>query len=347
MSEAIFPVLGPLVVLVVALPAAAVLAKLMLAALGRSTSSVIHEPSGLRYSVLVGSSLVPLAWFGSAAVHQAELSSGAAVCGSGHAPGDPCFEAGFFALALTLVVVASLLPPLWRASWRARYRPRSCGTVAAGAQAARIEALVARTPALHDLASRIEVWAEAPAAIATEGLVTPRVVVRTDFSAALDDDALAAALHHEFAHVRSRDPLRYALVTWAISLQPFGRRLLGGELARWVVAREAHCDHDAVLSGAEPRALAHALVVAARDGAGGRPVALGSTAADVLRLRVELLLAYAEHMPKPCHGHPVLAPTLLLLGVAMTMPHVAGTQALDVVHVVAERTVSTFTGTRR
>lgn len=340
MSEAIFPLLGPLVVLLVALPVAASLAKLVLAALGRATASVLHEPSGLRYSILIGSSLVPLVWFGSAAVHQAETNGGTAVCGSGHAPGDACFEAGYFALALLLVVLSSLIPPLWRA----RRRSYLSDDATAGAQAARLQALVARIPALHGLSKRIEVRTDAPAAIATEGLMTPYVMVRTGFAAMLDDDALAAALHHEVAHVRSRDPFRYALAAWALSIQPFGRRLLGAELARWVVAREAHCDHEAVLAGADPRALAHALVVAARAGVGSRPVGLGTTAIDVLRLRVELLLAYAEHMPQRCHGHPVLAPTLLLLGVAVVMPHMAGTLALDVVHVVAERSVSTLTG---
>jgi Zn-dependent protease with chaperone function len=339
-SEAIFPVLGPLVVLLVALPVAALLAKLVLATLGCARSSVLHEPLGLRYSVLVGSSLVPLVWFGSAALHQAETSRHAAVCGSGHAPEDACFEAGFFALALTVVVLSSLFPPLWHA----RYRPPPARDAAADAQAARIDAIVARAPALRSLSICIEVWTNAAAAIATEGLVTPRIVVRTGFAAMLDDEALAAALHHEVAHVRARDPFRYALVDWALSIQPFGRRLLGGELAQWVVAREAHCDRDAVLAGADPRALAHALVVAAREGTGVRPVGLGATAIDVLRLRVELLLAYAEQMPQQQHHRRVLAPTLMLLGFATAMPHVAGTQALDVVHVVAERTVSTLAG---
>lgn len=339
MSEIIFPVLGPLVVLLVALPVAASLAKLVLATQGRATSSILHEPLGLRYSVLVGSSLVPLVWFGSAALHQAETSRRTAVCGSDHAPEDACFEAGFFALALTLVVLSSLFPPLWRA----RHRPPAARDAAASAQAARIDAIVARAPALRGLSNRIEVWTHAPAAIATEGLVTPRVVIRTCFAATLDDEALTAALHHEVAHVRGFDPFRYALADWALSIQPFGRRLLGGELARWIVAREACCDRDAVLSGANPCALAHALVVAARDGMVARPVALGATATDVLRLRVELLLAYAEHMPAQ-HRPPLLAPTMMLLGIAMATPHVAGTHALDVVHIVAERTVSTLAG---
>lgn len=340
MSEAVFPLLGPLVVLVVALPATALLAKLLLAILERSTSSVLHASQGVRQALLVGSSLVPLLWFASAALHQAESSRSTTVCGSGHGPDDSCFEAGYFALALTTFIVTPLLPRLWRA----RRGARPGGDADSDAQAARIGALILRQPGLRMLVGRLELWTNAPTAIATRGSLMPRVVVRTSFAAALDDDALAAALHHEVAHVQSRDPFHYALTAWALSIQPFGQRLLGRELAGWIVARETHCDREAVLAGADPRALAHALVVAARGGADVHAVALAGGAIDVVRLRVELLLAYAEHTPAHCCRKPALAPVLTLLGFASLMPHLAGTQALDLVHVVAEGTVSMLVG---
>lgn len=339
MSEAVFPLLGPLVVLAVALPATALLAKLLLAVLERSTSSVLHASQGLRQALLVGSSLVPLLWFASAALHQAE-SSRSTVCGSGHGPDESCFEAGYFALALTAFIVAPLLPRLWRA----RRGARPVGDAGSDAQAARIGALILRRPGLRMLVGRVDLWTNAPAAIATRGSLMPRVVVRTSFAAALDDDALAAALHHEVAHVQSRDPFHYALTAWALSIQPFGQRLLGRELAGWILARETHCDREAVLAGADPRALAHALVVAARGGSDVHAVALAGGAIDVLRLRVELLLAYAEQMPAHCCRKPTLPPVLALLGFASLMPHLAGTQALDLVHVVAEGTVSMLVG---
>lgn len=339
MNEAVFPLLGPLVVLAVALPATAVVAKLLLAVLERSTSSALHASQGLRQAVLVGSSLVPLLWFGSAALHQAESSRSTAVCGSGHAPDESCFEAGYFALALTALILAPLLARVWRTR-----RARPLGDADSEAQGARIDELIGRRPSLRALLGRVAVWTNAPAAIATTGLFRPRVVVRTSFAAVLDDDALVAALQHEVAHVQSHDSLHYALTAWSLSLQPFGQRVLGRELTRWIVARETHCDREAVLAGADPRALAHALVVAARGASDLQAVALAGGAIDVVRLRVELLLAYAERMPVHCCRGSALAPMLALLGFASLMPHLAGTQALDIVHVVAERTVSMLVG---
>lgn len=340
MNEAVFPLLGPLVVLVVALPASALLAKVLLVGLERSTSSALHGSQGLRYALLVGSSLAPLLWFGSAAVHQAESSRSTIVCGSGHAPDESCFEAGYFALALTAAIVASLLFRLWRS----RRGARPARDAASGEQASRIGALIAHRVGLHGLSERVEVRANASAAIATRGLARPYVVVSASFAAALDDDALAAALQHELAHVQSYDPFHYALLAWSVSIQPFGQQLLGRELARWIVARETHCDREAVLAGADPRALAHALVVAARGASGVPAVALATGVIEVVRLRVELLLAYAERMPEHCCPRPALQPMVMLLVFASWMPHLAGTQALDLVHVVAERTVSILVG---
>jgi beta-lactamase regulating signal transducer with metallopeptidase domain len=224
---------------------------------------------------------------------------------------------------------------------------RASTSPAARRTAARLAALVVGREALAPLRDRVYVRDDASAPIATVGIVAPRVVVRRSFADALDDDALAGALHHELEHVRDRDPFRYFVVWWALALNPLGRRWLDKELSAWLLAREAHCDREAVLGGAAASALAQALVTAARP----QPVAalarvqpaLGATDASSLRLRVELLLAYADRAPHRCCRQPVLRFALATLLLAVLLPHSVGTQALDVLHIASEQAVSLIT----
>jgi hypothetical protein len=77
--------------------------------------------------------------------------------------------------------------------------------------------------------------------IAVVGVARPGVVVDPRLRQMLDDDAFAAALAHEAAHVRHLDPLRIALAQLATDLQwpwPQPRRTLGftigDELLTWL-----------------------------------------------------------------------------------------------------------------
>jgi hypothetical protein len=109
--------------------------------------------------------------------------------------------------------------------------------------------------------------------LAVVGLAAPRIVIDPALRRALDDDALAAALAHEAAHVRHRDPLRIAIAQLATDLQwpwPQPRRRLGV----WRELLEQARDDEAVSDGVHPEDLAAAIVEAARWSAHGAGASL-------------------------------------------------------------------------
>jgi hypothetical protein len=128
----------------------------------------------------------------------------------------------------------------------------------------------------------------------------------------------------------------------ALALNPVGRRLLGSHAFRWIAAREAHCDREAVIGGCAPLALAEAIVHAARPHAPGAAAlgaaALGTSDTELLRFRVGLLCAFAERRPSRCcqRSHSAFPAVLMLVGLALLLPHGTGTAALDALHVSAE-----------
>jgi hypothetical protein len=128
--------------------------------------------------------------------------------------------------------------------------------------------------------------------ISTVGLWRPRVVAAEDLDGALDPAALRAALAHERAHVRHRDPLRIWLAQIATDLQwpsPWARR----RFEHWVTALELARDEQARLDGASGEDLAAAVVAVARMPWRRRTAALaGLTGAETsLASRVHRLLA--------------------------------------------------------
>ena len=329
LDEVVFPVLGPLFVVLLALPCAALLARAILR--GLDVIDAGHSLVGIRYAILVGSSVVPLAWFVSASLHQAPDAR--TVCLADHLPGAPCFEARWFALILILLTVVPGLVQLWRV------RPRPARPAAA-AIVRRVNRLLETTPGLVALRDRIR-WIDDglgnPMALATRGIVSPRVHLRASFAAQLDDEALVAALHHELEHVSARDPLRYLIVEWALSANPFGGWLLRPECERWRLARELHCDRAAVSSGASPTGLAIAIVKAARPDSGLLP-ALGAGSIEVLNLRTTLLLAYSEDPPDRPRRGPALRLVLgACIAVALLPQLGVGTGPLDDIHEFSER----------
>jgi hypothetical protein len=110
--------------------------------------------------------------------------------------------------------------------------------------------------------------------IAVVGIAVPRIVVDPALERLLDADAFAAALAHETAHVRHRDPLRIAIAQLATDLQwpwPQPRR----RLASWRRALEETRDDEAVLHGTCPEDLAAAIIAVARWSAPGAGASLG------------------------------------------------------------------------
>ncbi len=336
MTEGAFPVLGALFVAFVVLPLGALLAKAGLFWIEQSGPRRVLHALDLRLALLVGSSALPLAWFISAGVHQAEEGSGSSLaCLFEHDVPSSCLEPALFVLLLSGGALLALGRLLARAgsvpvahSERARVLRR------------RLARLFRERPGLSHLGARV-VITDSPLAIAARGYVRPYVVLGTAFAEQLSDDALASALAHEAEHLARRDPLRYLLLELALAVNPLGRTLLGPEAARWRAAREAHCDREAVLSGARPLALAEALVRAARP----QPieaVALGAPRASVLALRVKMLLAYAERAPERCcraRARTTLLP-LVVLALVLVLPHQFGAGVLDRLHTGSERALA-------
>jgi Zn-dependent protease with chaperone function len=134
--------------------------------------------------------------------------------------------------------------------------------------------------------------------IATVGLIRPRIVVAPELARALDENALRAALAHERAHLRHRDPLRIWLAQIVTDLQwPWGsaqRRFSG-----WLLSLELARDDEARAAGIEGADLAAAVLSSLRFQLG-----LAPAAATLIGLR-EGLPARIDRLLKPL---PEIAP---------------------------------------
>jgi hypothetical protein len=178
--------------------------------------------------------------------------------------------------------------------------------------------------------------------ICTIGFLHPRVVFDPQFARVLEDGLIRAALEHERAHARHRDPMRIWLAQLATDLQwpwPWAHR----RFCRWLELLEHARDDEARSQGASGTDLAAAVVAAARHarraprptaGAalpGAQAALLGD--ASTLATRVERLLS---PLPEPAHprGHSVgrdaavLALLALLLGAVLTWGAVFGNDIL-------------------
>lgn len=137
----------------------------------------------------------------------------------------------------------------------------------------------------------------------TVGLLRPRVVISPELRAALDEAALQAAVEHERAHARHRDPLRLWLAQLATDLQ-WPARSAPVRLAHWREVLELARDEEACARGAAGPDLAAAVVTAARLQRQERPLAaiaglgaaprrgprIARSADEVLRVRIARLL---------------------------------------------------------
>ncbi len=338
MIEATFPLLGVAFVALVVLPAFALLAKVGLVMLERDEVGGPLHGLNLRYVLLSGSSVLPIAWLLSAGLHQAESGTSAHACLFDHETSELCLEPGFFSLVLAVFVVASSFGTMWR-----HRAARASSSDAAHALLRRLDRIASNDPVLASLRGRIVVTDDHGFALGTHGLLRPRVFVGTAFAGRVSDEMLASALGHEAQHVRALDPLRYLILRVALGVNPVGRALLEPHFARWQAAREAHCDREAVILGAAPLPLADAIVIAARPGA-REPVALGARDTAVLKFRIGMLLAFSEQAPTRCchQGLSTFPVAMVLLLVALLLPHHTGTAVLDLLHTSTERALTYF-----
>lgn len=338
MNEAVFPVLGAAFVFVVVLPASALLARLVLAMLDSLEARGPLHGLNVRYLILTGSSILPIGWFLSAGLHQVEAGRSVVGCLLNHDAPSRCFEPGYFSAALSIGVALVSARCL-----RERDRARSSTSLGALATLRRLEKLASESSELRELVGRVRVTESTGFALRTEGLLHRRVVVGVGYADELADDALIAALAHECEHVRSFDPLRYAVLQLALAMNPLGSAFLVQPTARWIGAREAHCDREAVIRGAAPLPLADAIVRAARP-THRFAVALATHDTSWLRFRVNLLIAFAEAPPTHCchRGSTVLPVALVLLLATLLLPHGTSTAALDALHLGTEQALAHF-----
>lgn len=132
--------------------------------------------------------------------------------------------------------------------------------------------------------------------IVTVGLLRPRIVVAPDLAKTLDAHALQAALAHERAHVRHRDPLRIWLAQLVTDLQwPWAaprRRFTG-----WLATLECARDDEARAAGVEGADLAAAVLSSLR-------FQLGAAAAATLIGQPEALPARIARLLRPLPESP-------------------------------------------
>ncbi len=118
------------------------------------------------------------------------------------------------------------------------------------------------------------------------GVVKPTVFVSRGALESLNDAELAAALHHERAHVRGRDTLLLSVLSFLRDLAPWGAP---SALEAYQAAREAAADREAA-QRAGPLNLASALVSLARPATTAPSVALPMAKPETLRWRMQALL---------------------------------------------------------
>jgi len=152
-------------------------------------------------------------------------------------------------------------------------------------------------------------------AIATVGIVRPRIVISERFADAVDGSAMAAAMEHERAHLRRRDPMRIWLAQFGTELQ-WPAPAAAARLQQWKRALEIACDDEARAHGVAGPDLAAAILVALRVGRSSCRAEASALLAEeaFIRERVARLLA---PLPSEAPAQRRFAPILWLLAVAL------------------------------
>jgi hypothetical protein len=334
MIELFFPVVGTLLVFLVAVPALTLVSCVALRLLPRAASSIDGHGNPVRYALTVAPVAVPVLWLVSASVHQLENGAPIAACVVDHLGTEICRDVVLFGFLLLGVLGWGVARRLWlkpknaaqpvamfhESDWRVRRLQDVCRTHAA----------------LARYAARVHVVAQGRAPVCTRGLLRPRVELDAAVVEQLTDEELAAVLLHELEHARASDPLRFLIAQVSLSLNPLGY-LLSVEYARYCFAREALCDRRAVQLGADPLALARSIVAVA----GNRPLPafvaeLCGDGMDGIRLRVQLLFDYAARWPGPARRHAPFGLLTTSVACLLLLPHFMGTGPLDVLHLGVE-----------
>ena len=174
--------------------------------------------------------------------------------------------------------------------------------------------------------------------IATVGLLRPRIMVSPALAQRLDPRALHAALEHERAHARHRDPLRIWLGQFATDLQ-WPRAAATRRFGAWLAALEQARDDEARAAGIDGADLAAAVLDSLRHRVGRDARACAQVTGDggELRERITRLvqpLPDSNHPPVRLSGTAVASIVILSLSVALALgiacgrPIIAGLLAI-------------------
>jgi hypothetical protein len=156
--------------------------------------------------------------------------------------------------------------------------------------------------------------------VATVGLLRPRIVFPPQLAKRLDERAIEAALAHERAHVRHRDPLRIWIAQFVTDLQwPWGSAQR--RFTSWLEVLEQARDDEARAAGVDGADLAAALVGSLRFHSATRCTAgvrlIGQP--EVVRARIARLLQPLPGAP-PCgdSSHAAIA-TFLMFTIVLAL----------------------------
>jgi Zn-dependent protease with chaperone function len=327
-NELPFAIIATIAVFLAVVPAVTLAAKALLVLRRRHATDIPSFGSSGTILLIAGPALGAAVWFVSAGLHQFEPGRAVATCLAEHLGEEGCEGALVFAMLVALLTASVFTRRLARERQAAPGRRLAAGD----ARVERLRAHCARHPALRARANQMVLVEGATDPLRTRGLWRPVVEVDAALLDRLDAQALDAALLHEAAHAAARDPLRQLVASASLALNSLAS-LLRPELTRWRIAREAACDREAVRLGADPLALAQALVTVARPSATAPPVFASTLIGgelSALQTRVQLLLDYARRGPPSArHAPPMLGLGLLLLSMS---PHALGSGLLDALH---------------
>ena len=157
--------------------------------------------------------------------------------------------------------------------------------------------------------------------IATVGFIRPRIILAESFAGAVDKNAMAAAMEHERAHLRHRDPMRIWLAQLGTELQ-WPAPAAATRLQNWKRALEIARDDEAREHGVAGPDLAAAIVTSLRLTQETFVDAAARLAEEsFIRERVTRLL---QPLDAEASSERRFAPTLLLLALAIPLAILIG-----------------------
>lgn len=277
---------------------------------------------------LILPAFLPLAWLASSIVHLMEPGRVVDHCCT--ILTNPSASEAVFGTGIVMLLGVQLLS--LRRKWHRSHSPHGA---AHGTERRRVQRICGEHPRLARATVRVVDCGRRTCL--TRGLFRPWIEISAELSRQFDDDALQAALLHEAGHAATLDPLRSAIVLFAQILNPFGA-LLSRHVEAWRFGTEVARDFDAIRDGAQPLAMADALVTAAHCQVevsvarchlhGGR---------EALEARVHLLLSGDAVSPRRRTGDFRWLTAALAVG--LTLPHLLGAR-LFALHCLLERLLS-------